>query len=206
MAPGTDTVKVWHITPISNLASILAAAGLLSDAKLAAVPHEVIGYSHIKERRLTQYRIPCCANRFVGEFVPFYFCPRSPMLYTINLGRTGKEPGCQKDVLHLSTTVAHLMALGQPWAISDGNAGAAHTLFYDDIAAIARLDWPAIRATIWAGRQHAKSAEFLLADFVPIEAIVHIGCFDQEVARRVRDAIRGVSWSPLVTVERHWYY
>ena len=44
----------------------------------------VIGYTHIKERRMKQIRVACCGGRFVGEFVPFYYCPRSPMLFTTN--------------------------------------------------------------------------------------------------------------------------
>lgn len=85
---------IYHITEISNLPSIIHN-GLVSDALLANVPHAVIGYSNIKERRMTEYRVPCCGNRFVGEFVPFYYCPRSPMLYTINNGNTGKPVGHQ---------------------------------------------------------------------------------------------------------------
>jgi ssDNA thymidine ADP-ribosyltransferase, DarT len=82
---------IYHITDVANLPRILQSGGLYSDAALAAVggPAQQIGYGHIKQRRMTQYRVDCCGNRFVGEFVPFYFCPRSVMLYTINQGNTG---------------------------------------------------------------------------------------------------------------------
>src|SRR5436853_5492206 len=96
---------LYHITDIANLPAILAEGGLLSDAAMSERDPTVIGHNHIKERRLTKIRVPSAENRFVGEFVPFYFCPRSPMLYTINLGNTGREPGCQKTIVHLVSRV-----------------------------------------------------------------------------------------------------
>src|SRR5580658_5263730 len=95
-----------------------------------------IGEVSIKQRRMTQYRVSCCGNRFVGEFVPFYFCPRSPMLYTVNLGNTGRAPGCQSSIVHLVTTVAAALQQNRPFAISDGNAGAGYATFRGDLAAL----------------------------------------------------------------------
>ena len=42
-----------------------------------------IGMSHIKQRRLT-YRLSSHPRLRVGDCVPFYFCPRSVMLYVIH--------------------------------------------------------------------------------------------------------------------------
>lgn len=55
---------------------------------------------------MTQTRVDCCGGRFVGEFVPFYFCPRSPMLFTVNRGNTGRPLGCQRAIVHLVSTLA----------------------------------------------------------------------------------------------------
>ncbi len=118
MATPVPMLDLPHITSLENLGAILESGGLKSDAALANTSHSVIGYPHIKQRRLTQYTVDCCGDRFVGEFVPFYFCPRSPMLYTINQGYTGKTPGCQKEILHLVTTLVNARGLGRDWAIS----------------------------------------------------------------------------------------
>lgn len=131
---------LYHITDIANLPSIVSGGRLLSDVLLGAAAHTVIGYGHIKLRRMTELRVPCCGNRFVGEFVPFYYCPRSPMLYTVNKGNTGKPAGCQRDIVHLVTTVSRAADLGVPWAISDGNAGAWGTTYRCELAALDDLD------------------------------------------------------------------
>jgi ssDNA thymidine ADP-ribosyltransferase, DarT len=199
-------VLIYHITDVANLPDILNDGGLHSDAVMAQRNATVIGYSHIKERRLTQIRVPCCNNRFVGEFVPFYFCPRSPMLYTINQGNTGRPQGCQATIIHLVSNVAAAISLGQVWAISDGNAGAYYTDFDSHLNALDGLDWPAIRARNWQGKTHEKSAEFLLADFFPWNCIQQIGCHNSQVAQQVKVLIQNHSHQPSVDVEPSWYY
>lgn len=201
-----NRVAIYHITPIANLPQILSAGALLSDAALAGTTPHVIGYNHIKLRRLREYKVGCCGDRFVGEFVPFYFCPRSPMLYTINRGNTGQPPGCQKDIVHLVSTVAHGLAMGRAWAIADGNAGAAHAAFYDDIHKLDALDWTAIRATDWQRRTHQKMAEFLVADLFEWSAITAIGCHNSRACREVEALIAAQPHRPTVEVKPGWYY
>lgn len=153
-------VLIYHITDVSNLPGIISEGGLHSDAVMARRnPSVVIGYNHIKRRRLEEITISCCDGRFVGEFVPFYLCPRSPMLLAVNSGRTGRTPGCQRTIVHLVSTLAAALATTGAWAVSSGNAGAFHTTFDNRLAAVENLEWEAIRATQWAGRQHEKQAE-----------------------------------------------
>lgn len=199
-------IPIYHISDIVNLRNIITGEGLRSDVAMTELMPEVIGYDHIKKRRATENRVECCGNRFVGEFVPFYYCPRSPMLYTINRGKTGRPPGCQRNILHLVSTVGIAVEAATDWAISDGNAGAKHSLFYKDLKELARLDWPAIRATQWQGQTHQKAAEFLVADFFPWNGIQKIGCHNEKIAQQVRDILDGLGHQPRVEVEPSWYY
>jgi hypothetical protein len=197
---------LYHITDVSNLKSILADGGLRSDVGLAGVSHQVIGYANIKERRMHEYRVPCCRNRFVGEFVPFYYCPRSPMLYTVNRGNTGRPPGCQTNIVHLVTSVEAALKLGRAWAISDVNAGTDYATFSNSLAALDDLDWDAIRATQWQGRMHVKAAEFLVADRFEWSSVTAIGCHNESIAKQVRKIVSSQSAQPEIRVEPSWYY
>jgi hypothetical protein len=200
---------LYHITDIANLPSILANGRLLSDCALAGVAHQVIGYANIKHRRMTQYRVACSKNRFVGEFVPFYFSPRSPMLYTVNLGNSGRPPGCQSSIIHLVTTVAAAVGLGRAFAISDGNAGAGYATFRNDLAALDdpnHLRWADIKTNQWQGKMHFKQAEFLVADQFDWSAIVHIGCHNQNTAAQVGNLLPPNQSVPTFYVRPRWYY
>lgn len=199
---------LYHITDVKNLPKIIGTGALLSDSALAAGggPTVNIGYDHIKQRRMTQIRVPCAGNRFVGEFVPFYFCPRSPMLYRVNRGIGNNPPGCQKTIVHLVTSVHHAVNSGNVWAFSDGGAGAFYTQFYDDLAQLDSLNWEAIGAKYWQEVTTQKSAEFLVADQFQWGLIRAIGCYEDAVAEAVNKLTETAANPPAVEVRRGWYY
>lgn len=207
MARDLTKTLLYHITDVSNLALIVASGGLRSDVGLATVQHQVIGYPNIKQRRMTQYRVPCCENRFVGEFVPFYYCPRSPMLFTVNKGNTGRPAGCQTDIVHLVSSVAAALKLDRPWAISDVNAGAGYATFSNNLEALETLDWNAIQTRQWQGKMSAKQAEFLLLDQFEWSSIAAIGCHNAQTADKVSATLKKLPGPhPQVVVENSWYY
>jgi len=202
---GKDT-RIYHITDIDNLANILAADGLLSDAQMIKqAEHTVIGHNHIKQRRLEQITVPH-SGRFVGDYVPFYYCPRSVMLYSINEGCTGREKGCQKTVLHLVSTIEHAMSETDDWAISDGNAGAFYTSYFHDLAALDDLNWKSIKEKCWQNVKDEKASEFLVPDRFSWSNIIGIACYDEGTAARVRVILRQHQYQPVVKVLREWYY
>lgn len=208
MAIDPSRTSIFHITDVSNLPDILQSGHIFSDAQLQRF-HEaptVIGMPHIKQRRLTELTIACCGDRYVGEFVPFYYCPRSPMLYTINLGNTGRDAGCQKSIVHLVSTVTQGMSLGRAWAISDGNAGARHTSFANQASALDRLDWSTINNRLWQGKTHTKHSEFLVADYFPWTSISTIGCYNAATAAQVANIIASNRHQPAVQIQPTWYY
>jgi len=205
-----NTTYLYHITDVDNLQSILQAGCLRSDAALIAAkggPQVAIGYDHIKLRRLTQTRVDCCGDKFVGAFVPFYFCPRSPMLYTLNQGNVPDRPaGCQTTIVHLRTTVADAIAAGNEWAFSDASAAAGYPDFFADTRALHKLDWDAINARYWSGRATAKAAEFLVHDNFPLSAFTYVGCHNQDIVTKVSKLLGGATSPPAMEVRRDWYY
>jgi hypothetical protein len=206
MALHPEERLIYHITDVDNLPGILAEGGLWSDKIMSERDPTVIGYDHIKRRRLEQLLVSSADNRFVGEFVPFYFCPRSPMLFTINMGNTGRPTGCQSTIVHLVSKVSFAANLGVAWAVSTGNAGAVHTTFESTLEAIDQLDWDAIDARYWRDKRHQKQAEFLVADFFPWEGFHEIGSHNAEVAGRVWELIQPQNHQPEVSVHTDWYY
>lgn len=122
--------KIFHICHVDRLASIVAAGGLLSDAAVvqAAVPGTVIGMNHIKQRRLQELRLNSHPGLYVGQCVPFYFCPRSVMLFLIHRQNADLAyKGGQGPIIHLEAdlhaTVAWANAQPRRWAFTLSNAG-----------------------------------------------------------------------------------
>jgi hypothetical protein len=88
MTPVPDRPKIYHITHIDNLPSIATGMGLVSDAERIAteLSCSVVGMFTIKQRRLEEIEVTCHPGTTVGQYVPFYFCPRSIMLYILRMG------------------------------------------------------------------------------------------------------------------------
>src|SRR5207249_3526329 len=97
--------SIYHITHVDNLSRVAADAALWSDAVMVhrGGPAASIGMSAIKQRRLRELRVTSQPHTFVGEYVPFYFCPRSIMLYLIYMANHPELSyrGGQEPIVHL---------------------------------------------------------------------------------------------------------
>lgn len=206
---------IYHITHINNLGSILADDGLLSDAEMIkrGGPAVAVGMSEIKKNRL-QYPVKCHEGDMVGEYVPFYFCPRSIMLYILY---RGNHPGLtyhggQGPIVHLQanaeTVAAWAASVDGRWAFSLANAGALYAPFRSDMAQLSEIDWTAVRATDFRDTKvkEGKQAEFLVKRFCPWSLIERVGVGSEEVQRQVLAALEGAAHKPPVAVLPAWYF
>ena len=207
--------KIYHITHINNLEGILKDGVLWSDAKRLelGLDCEIVGMSAIKRRRIEELQVKCYPGTMVGEYVPFYFCPRSIMLYIFYRGNHPDTTyrGGQGPILHLQSDLEATIRWAEQnkvrWAFSDRNAGERITNFYNDVSKLNRVNWPAVAAIDWKGIiiQEGKQAEFLVYDSFPLGLIEKIGVYDDHVREEVIQKV-GKSHSDMVTVEKSWYY
>ncbi len=79
--------KNYHITHVDNIPEVIRPGYIFSDSKRIAdgLDCNIIGMSTIKQRRLEEIEVTCHAGTKVGAYVPFYFCPRSIMLYILTI-------------------------------------------------------------------------------------------------------------------------
>jgi hypothetical protein len=170
--------------------------------------------NEIKRRRLTELRVECCGNRFVGEFVPFYFCPRSVMLYLLHRGNHENlsYTGGQSPIVHLQADLTAVLdwaaAAGRPWAISKGNAGARYRKFLAKVEGLNSLDWNAIDATDWRDPivREAKQSEFLLFESFPWPLVERIGVYSKTQLDSVNKSLASAQHRPPASVRPQWYY
>jgi hypothetical protein len=170
--------------------------------------------SEIKRRRLQELPVTCCPGTKVGGYVPFYFCPRSIMLYILHRGNHPELTyrGGQKPIIHLEMDLRQTVKLceqyGNPWAFTKVNAGTRYADFYKTVEQLAEVNWDAVRATDFREPKikESKQAEFLVYNSVPWELVETIGVKDDEVKRRVEEALEDVEHSPRVVVKPEWYF
>lgn len=120
MASAPSSPKIYHITHIDNLPNIAASGGLVSDANRIAnsLSCSLVGMSTIKQRRLHEIEVSCHPGTKVGQYVPFYFCPRSVMLFILHKANNPELTyrGGQQTIVHLEADLDAAIT----WANTNG--------------------------------------------------------------------------------------
>lgn len=216
MAKVPANPKIYHITHMRNLPQIVEAGVLWSDAKRVelGLDCEIVGMSRIKNRRLGEIDVGCHPGTKVGDYVPFYFCPRSIMLYILHMGNhpdLSYEEG-QAPIVHLQADLRAVVDWAtrqqRRWAFSDRNAGTFYVKFFADLAQLDQVNWTAVNATDFRAShiKDGKQAEFLVYESFPWQLVEKIGVKDAKIADDVQRTIAKVAHRPQVKIEPAWYY
>ncbi|WP_089604390.1 type II toxin-antitoxin system toxin DNA ADP-ribosyl transferase DarT [Acinetobacter piscicola] len=203
---------LYHIVHIDKLSSIISN-GLLSDSLVSQKQFggTVIGLNHIKQRRLVDLTFSCYPDLHVGECVPFYFCPRSVMLYMIHQGSSqlAYNDG-QSQIIHLRFEMDECIQWAvrslKRWVFTSTNAGSRFFEDFNNLNDLNKLDWEAILSRYWSSCREYKQAEFLIENLVPWCLVKEIGVKNQVVFNQVTTLLVGQSHRPHVRIQPDWYY
>jgi hypothetical protein len=212
--------KIYHIVHADRLASVIGDSHLWSDAVLLAAPKPgtVIGMSSIKRRRLEANQLTSHPGLYVGQCVPFYFCPRSIMLFLIHCANHEELSyrGGQGPIVHLEAdlrdTVAWANQNARRWAFTLSNAGSTYFEDRCDLAQLDQINWAAVAANRWAGNgvsrqiKEGKQAEFLVEESFPWHLVERVGVRSRDIAQQVAAAMLGARHRPAVQIRADWYY
>ena len=210
-APATP--KIYHIVHVDRLPSIVSDGFLWCDAAVTQHnrPGTTIGIDGIKQRRLNN-RLHSRPGLHVGDCVPFYFCPRSVMLYVV-YKRDHQDlayRGGQKPIVHLEVdlreTVAWADRNGRRWAFTLSNAGSGYFEDRCDLAQLGEIDWKAVRARDWSRCMEGKQAEFLIEKSFPWELVRRVGVCSQRTYDQVCGAANAGAHRPRIEIVPGWYY
>lgn len=207
--------KIYHIVHIDRLPLIIEDCCLRCDAEISQrrAGGTTIGMSSIKQRRLT-LPVRCHPGDHVGDYVPFYFCPRSIMLYLIYMANHPELSyrGGQGPIVHLEADLEEVVdwanEAGRRWAFSLSNAAAVYTQFRKDLTQLDEINWTAVAATDFRSSdvKEGKQAEFLMHQLFPWSLVRRIGVQSRATMQRVIDAMEGASHRPKVEMMQAWYY
>lgn len=204
---------VLHFTHVDHLADIVRH-GLVSDT--VAQGHGWIsreaGNPDIKKKRRAQ-RVPTGPGGVVADYVPFYFAPRSPMMFAIHSGRVSQYTGSTHDLVHLASTVERLRDHGSRVVLSDRNAAMTVAVFSEDPSGWDDLvDWPLMREEMWRStpddpeRRDRRMAECLVHGAVPWVALTDVYVADRERQEQVSAIVTSCGSAIRVHVRPDWYF
>ncbi len=216
MTAPPDKPKIYHITHVENLRAIIGGGGLVSDRAMIerGGPEHTIGMESIKQRRIERLEVSCHPETKVGDYVPFYFCPRSIMLYVIHRANNAELAyrGGQGPIVHLEADLQSVIEWAatndRRWAFSLSNAGASYAEFCSTADELDQLNWDAIAATDFRGPdiKEGKQAEFLLHEEFPWSLVERVGVLSRTTQDLASGALASAGHRPPVVIEPAWYF
>ncbi len=206
-------------TPILRIVHINNLSTIIKNGVLCAKNHAPSNqaYEPIHDEGVQGYRgtfampvdhLSDCPSTCLHDYVPFYFGPRSPMLYV------NSKRGIQSEIVYLVLCAQDFESPTMPlFLFSDGQANKKFTAFFDDLKDLDKLDWKAIYAMYWQDTRddgdikRRKQAEFLVYQKCPFALVRRIITCDNTMRERVSGILQNSSFANIpIEVVPSWYY
>lgn len=148
----------------------------------------------------------------LGDFIPFYFGFRTPMLYVIQKGGNLVPRKIAPDsIIYCVTSLQKMLDSSVGFYFTDGHATNNFTKFYkkESLFEIDKLiDFQAINNKYWIDEndldlKRRKEAEFLVKNDLPKDAIIGFVCFNESAKNRLLEI--GVD-SSLIVIKPNYYF
>lgn len=134
------------------------------------------------------------------------------MLLAIHRGQVEGYPGGQAGVVHLVTSVEHVVHEDLTFVFTDGHAEMAISRQFTDLTNLDQVDWSVMPSTWWndtpehPDRKRRRQAEFLIHDIAPWTLIEHVGVASDAVRVNVEALLAAAGDTTPITVRPEWYY
>lgn len=204
--PDLNKIYLFRMTHIENMPHILK-----NGITHVASTKQNQQYVSIGDAGLinTRYRFEMPNGKKLGNYVPFYFGYRMPMLYVIQKGFNGVTLTAPENIVYCVSSVQKMIDIGIEFVFTDGHATNALSNFYDkdEVERIADfLDFDAIKALYWNEEldlKRRKEAEFLVANDIPLSTILGYVVYNEAAKTRLTNW--GIA-SEKIVVRPNYYF
>ena len=156
-------INIYKMFHIANIPYILAN-GITHKSSPNRNPDfvEIGDTSMIRHRNERQVGITNGTNNIIesitpGDFIPFYFGVRMPMLFVVQRGGNFVESTTEpEDIVYVKCSVQAIVNSNLLYYFSDGHAANALSTFYSKtkINQLPQIiDWDAVKKSYWGGHE-----------------------------------------------------
>nr|BFD33537.1 toxin-antitoxin system toxin DarT [Pigmentibacter ruber] len=207
--------EIYHFTHKDNIVSIIKSNGIFStnNGKINKIEFKDASYLNIQDRR-SRALVNTKINGVLHDYIPFYFAPRSPMLYAHYKNKVTSKIK-QSDLVYLVSSIGSVVNDKLNYAFTDGHAAQNISSFFDDLKDLNQIDWPLMKDKMWnntledTDRTRRRQAEFLVKDFFPFQLVHKIGVFDESNKKYIISILKNNDKENMVKhvfIERYWYF
>lgn len=214
--------RIFHMTALENLQSILSSKSLICKnlCESRGISYENIAHTSIQDIRC-QKEVNLSPYGTLHDYVPFYFAPRSPMLFAIHQGNVQNCSYRQADIIYLQTTVENIVESANVYLFTDRNASLDYSLFENDHKKLEEtIKWTYLTEMptldgyckffmtneAYPQRGEIRQAEFLIHQSLSIEQIELIGVYDEKTLEIVKSLLEEYHLGIPVSIKPNWYF
>lgn len=197
-----ENIKLFRMTHIDNIPHILQNGITHKKSKKANPNYITIGNQLLilireqKQVNVTNGKEKIIKTITLGDFIPFYFGIKMPMLYIIQNGGNFTTKTSPSDIVYMVCSLSKIIELDNiEYYFCDGHATDHLTTFYDNnfVYQIEKiLDWSSINTQYWGGEKNLevkrkKQAEFLVKGDLPVKVIESFICHDDMAEKKLKN-------------------
>ena len=174
----------FRLVHIDNIPHILQNGIVHKNSPKANKNYIAIGDTSIIKTRENK---PFWNGKVIGDFIPFYFGNKSPMLYVIQNGFNGVRQYPPEDIVYCVLKIEDIVSHQLKCCFTDGHALNALTKIYDGVQ-LNKLDelvsHKDVYAPYWIDEndrdlKRRKEAELLMEDEIPPQLISGFAVFNE---------------------------
>lgn len=182
--PDLSRIYLYRMTHIENIPHIFKYGLTHRNSDNANANYIPIGDNSLINTRNTR---TLKNGRLLGDYIPFYFGYRTPMLFVVQKGLNGVNSTIPENIVYCVTSIKEILNSEIDFIFTDGHAIDSFTSEFrkeqvtniEDI-----LDYNAIKAVFWKDendldKKRRKEAEFLLEQDLPNNYILGYICFNE---------------------------
>ena len=134
------------------------------------------------------------------------------MMYKIKTGHGGITKRANKDIVIFVSSIHRLRELGVPFLFTNQHAYPVDTDFYSDIADLKHIAWTLLQNRDFKtddanpGKQLRYQAEALVHEHVPLNALLGIVCYNDEVKQQIEAMMQARGQNISVKTLTKWYF
>lgn len=205
-----DKALIWRIVHRDNLPWILEHGLHCANSKLKAVKYVNIGNIALIDKR-NHRDVPIEPFGKLSDYVPFYFTPFSVMMKNIQSGR-GVQQRNNEDIVILVSSLPHLQNLGLRFVFTNAHAYPSWTEYFDQLNDLTKIDWKILQHRDFKRdeddpqKMERYQAEALIYSFVPVEGILGMICYTDEVRLSIEEELQKRKLTLPIHTRKEWYF
>lgn len=200
---------IWRIVHRENLGWILGNGLHCASSPIKDPNFISVGKADLISERMSK-KVLLKPGGTLGDYVPFYFTPFSPMMMNIFSGR-GVTQRPRRDICILVSSLPKLIAMQYDFVFTDRHAFTDLAGFYHELKDLAVIDWGKLQDRDFRRdpedpeRFERYQAEALVYRQVPVDALIGVVCYDDTVKVEARALAKELEVDIDVRALPQWY-